>query len=102
MRVPEMEDKLIWHQSRNAREQHPESRIGTKLALRLQMQQIVDHAACQYKHQDLIPVHHTAHNENLDCNPSEAVPESKKVFNMSRTVLALLVLVILRMTPGSG
>lgn len=42
------------------------------------MQLKVDHAACQYKHQDFISVRHTAHNEDLDCNPSEAVPESKK------------------------
>ncbi|KAI2491289.1 hypothetical protein MHU86_23271 [Fragilaria crotonensis] len=33
----------------------------------------------QYKFQDFINVHQTAHNEILDCDPSEAVPESKKV-----------------------
>lgn len=78
MRVPKINDKLIWHRSRNAREQHPKSRIGTRLALRLQMQLKVDHAACQYKHQDYLSVHHTAHNKDLDYNPSEAIPESKK------------------------
>jgi hypothetical protein len=33
----------------------------------------------QYKFQDFINVHQTAHNEILDCDPTEAVPESKKV-----------------------
>jgi hypothetical protein len=33
----------------------------------------------QYKFQDFINTHQTAHNEILDCDPSEAVPESKKV-----------------------
>jgi hypothetical protein len=33
----------------------------------------------QYKFQDYINTHQTAHNEILDCDPSEAVPESKKV-----------------------
>jgi hypothetical protein len=33
----------------------------------------------QYKFQDFINVHQTAHNEILDCEPTEAVPESKKV-----------------------
>jgi hypothetical protein len=33
----------------------------------------------QYKFQDFINVHQTAHNEILDCKPTEAVPESKKV-----------------------
>jgi hypothetical protein len=34
----------------------------------------------QYKFQDYINVHQAAHhNEILDCNPTEAVPESKKV-----------------------
>ncbi|KAI2503574.1 hypothetical protein MHU86_10861 [Fragilaria crotonensis] len=34
---------------------------------------------CQYKFQDFINVHQTAHNEILDCDPTKAVPESKKV-----------------------
>ncbi len=34
---------------------------------------------CQYKFQDFINTHQTAHNEILDCDPTEAVPESKKV-----------------------
>ena len=34
---------------------------------------------CQYKFQDFINIHQTAHNEILDCDPTEAVPESKKV-----------------------
>ena len=33
----------------------------------------------QYKFQDFINAHQTAHNEILDCDPSEAIPESKKV-----------------------
>lgn len=33
----------------------------------------------QYKFQDYINVHQAAHNEILDCDPTEAVPESKKV-----------------------
>ena len=33
----------------------------------------------QYKFQDFINAHQTAHNEILDCEPTEAVPESKKV-----------------------
>ena len=33
----------------------------------------------QYKFQDYINTHQTAHNEILDCDPTEAVPESKKV-----------------------
>ena len=33
----------------------------------------------QYKFQDFINTHQTAHNEILDCDPTEAVPESKKV-----------------------
>jgi predicted RNA-binding protein YlxR (DUF448 family) len=33
----------------------------------------------QYKFQDFINTHQTAHNEILDCDPSEAVSESKKV-----------------------
>jgi hypothetical protein len=33
----------------------------------------------QYKFQDYINAHQTAHNEILDCDPTEAVPESKKV-----------------------
>ena len=33
----------------------------------------------QYKFQDFINAHQTAHNEILDCDPTEAVPESKKV-----------------------
>ena len=33
----------------------------------------------QYKFQDFINVHQSAHNEILDCEPTEAVPESKKV-----------------------
>ena len=33
----------------------------------------------QYKFQDFINTHQTAHNEILDCDPSEAIPESKKV-----------------------
>ena len=33
----------------------------------------------QYKFQDYINAHQTAHNKILDCNPTEAVPESKKV-----------------------
>jgi hypothetical protein len=33
----------------------------------------------QYKFQDYINIHQTAHNEILDCDPTEAVPESKKV-----------------------
>ncbi len=33
----------------------------------------------QYKFQDYINTHQAAHNEILDCDPSEAVPESKKV-----------------------
>jgi predicted RNA-binding protein YlxR (DUF448 family) len=33
----------------------------------------------QYKFQDYINVHQSAHNEILDCDPTEAVPESKKV-----------------------
>jgi hypothetical protein len=37
----------------------------------------------QYKFQDYRNAHHqTAHNEILDCNPTEAVPESKKVANL--------------------
>ena len=34
---------------------------------------------CQYKFQDYINTHQMAHNEILDCNPTEAFPESKKV-----------------------
>ena len=34
---------------------------------------------CQYKFQGYINAHQTAHNEILDCDPTEAVPESKKV-----------------------
>ena len=33
----------------------------------------------QYRFQDYINVHQAAHNEILDCDPTEAVPESKKV-----------------------
>jgi hypothetical protein len=33
----------------------------------------------QFKFQDYINTHQTAHNEILDCDPTEAVPESKKV-----------------------
>ncbi|KAI2494623.1 hypothetical protein MHU86_19901 [Fragilaria crotonensis] len=33
----------------------------------------------QYKFQDYINTHQSAHNEILDCDPTEAVPESKKV-----------------------
>jgi hypothetical protein len=33
----------------------------------------------QYKFQDFINAHQTAHNEILDCDPSEAVPGTKKV-----------------------
>ena len=33
----------------------------------------------QYKFQDYINTHQTAHNEVLDCDRTEAVPESKKV-----------------------
>ena len=33
----------------------------------------------QYKFQDFINVHQTAHNEILDCDPNEAIPKSKKV-----------------------
>ena len=33
----------------------------------------------QYKFQDYINIHQTAHNEILDCDATEAVPESKKV-----------------------
>ena len=33
----------------------------------------------QYKFQDYINTHQAAHNEILDCDPTEAVPESKKV-----------------------
>jgi hypothetical protein len=33
----------------------------------------------QYKFQDYINTHQTAHNEILDCDPTEAIPESKKV-----------------------
>ena len=33
----------------------------------------------QYKFQDFINAHQSAHNEILDCDPAEAVPESKKV-----------------------
>ena len=33
----------------------------------------------KYKFQDYINTHQTAHNEILDCDPTEAVPESKKV-----------------------
>jgi hypothetical protein len=33
----------------------------------------------QYKFQDYINIHQAAHNEILDCDPTEAVPESKKV-----------------------
>ena len=33
----------------------------------------------QYKFQDYINAHQTAHNEILDCDPTEAIPESKKV-----------------------
>jgi predicted RNA-binding protein YlxR (DUF448 family) len=33
----------------------------------------------QYKFQDYVNVHQAAHNKILDCDPTEAVPESKKV-----------------------
>lgn len=33
----------------------------------------------QFKFQDYINTHQTAHNEIADCDPTEAVPESKKV-----------------------
>jgi hypothetical protein len=33
----------------------------------------------QYKFQDYVNVHQHAHNEILDCDPSEAIPETKKV-----------------------
>jgi hypothetical protein len=33
----------------------------------------------QYKFQDFNNTHQTPHNEILDCDPSEAVPKSKKV-----------------------
>jgi hypothetical protein len=41
----------------------------------------------QYKFQDKINTHQTAHNEILDCNPTEAVPESKKVADFLRALL---------------
>lgn len=33
----------------------------------------------QYKFQDFINIHQTAHDEILDCDPTEAIPESKNV-----------------------
>jgi predicted RNA-binding protein YlxR (DUF448 family) len=33
----------------------------------------------QYKFQDYVNVHQYAHNEILDCDPTEAIPETKKV-----------------------
>jgi hypothetical protein len=53
----------------------------------------------QYKFQDFINIHLTAHNEILDCDPSEAVPESKKVADFLKGItdpkLELAVLVVL-------
>ena len=40
----------------------------------------------QYKFQDFINVHQTAHNEILDCDPTEAVPESKKVTDFLKEI----------------
>ena len=40
----------------------------------------------QYKFQDYINAHQTAHNEILDCDPTEAVPESKKVANFLKGI----------------
>lgn len=41
----------------------------------------------QYKFQDFIKVHQTAHNEILDCGPTEAVPESKKVAHFLKGII---------------
>jgi hypothetical protein len=41
---------------------------------------------CQYKFQDFINTHQTAHNKILDCDPSEAVPESNKVADFLRDI----------------
>jgi hypothetical protein len=53
----------------------------------------------QYKFQDYINAHQTAHNEVLDCNPTEAIPESKKVADFLKGItdpkLELAVLVVL-------
>ncbi|KAI2509673.1 hypothetical protein MHU86_4793 [Fragilaria crotonensis] len=38
----------------------------------------------QYKFQDFINVHQTAHNEILDCDPTEAVPNPRKLLIFSR------------------
>jgi hypothetical protein len=41
----------------------------------------------QYKFQDFINVHQTAHNEILDCDPTEAAPESKKVADFLKGIM---------------
>ena len=41
---------------------------------------------CQYKFQDYINAHQTAHNKVLDCDPTEAIPESKKVVNFLKGI----------------
>ena len=40
----------------------------------------------QYKFLDFFNVHQTAHNEILDCDPNEAIPESEKVADFRKGI----------------